>query len=345
MEQEASSPITCTPALADFFQLPAWFELLLKFGFERKPYWVGNLPISPIGGGARGCGVFPLMRLTKTSPIQGVSNYYSPVFGPAWGAGVDAAEADLSGMLRVLRELPGSAVLMLQPFDQDDTFWRRLERGLELSGYRTDRFFCFGNWYEVVRGRTFGDYWALRPSRLRNTVERARRRLEQKQSWGVEVLTSPGAALERAIAAFEAVYARSWKQPEPCPGFMPGLIRMAAEMGALRLGQLCLGGEVVASQVWLVYGGKASIYKLAYVPGHERLSLGSVLTAALMHHVIDQDRVDEIDYLMGDDHYKQDWMSTRRERVGLIAFDTRSMFGLYAWARHNAGRWVRHLVK
>ena len=285
------------------------------------------------------------MRLTKWSPIQGVSNYYTPLFCPAVFVGIDVDQVDLCASLSRVRELTGSEVLMLQPLSQDDAFWQELEQGLALDGYRTDRYFCFGNWYEVVEGRTFGDYWAYRPSRLRNTVVRARRRLTQKHVWGIEVRSEPGPELERAIETFQAVYGRSWKQPEPCPDFMPALIRMAADIGALRLGQLRLDGKVVAAQVWLVYSGKASIYKLAYVPGHEKLSLGSVLTAALMEHVIDQDGVAEIDYLMGDDQYKQDWMTSRRERVGLIAFDTGSLLGLCAWARHHIGRWLRRHMK
>ena len=34
----------------------------------------------------------------------------------------------------------------------------------------------------------------------------------------------------------------------------------------------------------------------------------------LMEYVIDTDKVDEIDFLTGNDRYKQDWMSERRER-------------------------------
>ena len=34
----------------------------------------------------------------------------------------------------------------------------------------------------------------------------------------------------------------------------------------------------------------------------------------MMEYVIDTDRVEEIDFLTGNDAYKQDWMSERRER-------------------------------
>jgi len=41
-----------------------------------------------------------------------------------------------------------------------------------------------------------------------------------------------------------------------------------------------------------------------------------VLTAALMQHALDVDRVQTVDYLIGDDAYKREWMSHRREPAG-----------------------------
>jgi CelD/BcsL family acetyltransferase involved in cellulose biosynthesis len=38
-----------------------------------------------------------------------------------------------------------------------------------------------------------------------------------------------------------------------------------------------------------------------------------------MRHVLDVDRAAVVDYLTGDDAYKRDWMSHRRERVGVSA--------------------------
>lgn len=75
--------------------------------------------------------------------------------------------------------------------------------------------------------------------------------------------------------------------------------------------------------------------------GQEKLSAGSVLSAELMRHVMDVDRVREVDFLSGDDAYKADWMAHRRERIGLVAFDQRHWRGWLAALRHRAGRWRR----
>jgi hypothetical protein len=42
-----------------------------------------------------------------------------------------------------------------------------------------------------------------------------------------------------------------------------------------------------------------------------------------MEYVIDIDRVEEIDFLTGNDAYKQDWMSERREHWGLYCAKSR----------------------
>jgi hypothetical protein len=187
----------------------------------------------------------------------------------------------------------------------------------------------------------YASYWAQRPSVLRNSVERGRRRLSKSGAWRIDIHTEQTSTLGAAIDAYERVYNQSWKVPEPHPNFIPGLIRMAAGQGWLRLGVLWLEHEPIAAQLWLVAGGKAKFFKLAYVQGREKLSAGSVLTAALMQRVRDVDGVAEVDYLSGDDSYKADWMASRRERIGLVALDVRRARGLTAAIRHFGGRWRR----
>ncbi|MFI4982229.1 MAG: GNAT family N-acetyltransferase, partial [Nevskiales bacterium] len=169
------------------------------------------------------------------------------------------------------------------------------------------------------------------------------RRLDQAGPWQLAIHQESGASLDTAIADFIAVYQRSWKQPEPYPDFIGSLCRMAAARGWLRLGILSQQDRPIAAQLWLVRNAKASIYKLAYDQAESRFSPGSILTATLMEHVIEQDGVKEVDYLTGDDNYKKDWMSDRRERRGIIAFDPRTLHGLLAAARHFGAKRIRKL--
>jgi len=66
--------------------------------------------------------------------------------------------------------------------------------------------------------------------------------------------------------------------------------------------------------MWTVEGGTAFIHKLAHRESAKALSPGSVLSAALFRHVIDEDRVATIDFGTGDDPYKRDWMEEVRSR-------------------------------
>ncbi len=242
------------------------------------------------------------MQQWPGGPLVALSNYYSGLYGPVGSAeavhGLLAAQWQAAA--QALRRLPGSAVLRLQPLDAASNWLPALEAGLRTAGYWTSRYFAFGNWCQPVPAGGFAPYWADRPSALRHSVERGRRRLEKAGTWRIDIVTSGApvdtAALDTALAAYQAVYAQSWKQPEPCPDFMPSLVRLAARKGWLRLGVLWLNDQPLASQVWLVFGAKANIYKLAYVKGQDRLSAGSVLTAALMQHAMDVDKVQEVDY-------------------------------------------------
>lgn len=324
------------------FDTSAWFENLQQYGLSELPVRVHVMELFRADDESV-IGWLHLMQSEVGGPLQGLSNHYSSLFGPVWSEG-RGKEVDWRELVARIKRLPGASVVRLQPLAADGGFIQGMEGGLRACGYCVDRFFCFGNWYHPVAAGGFDRYWLQRPASLRNTVERARRRLNRSHVWRIDVLSESSPALEEGIAAYQRVYAHSWKAPEPNAAFMPALIRMLARQGTLRLGMLWLDGEVVAAQVWIVQDRKANIFKLAYRTGCESLSVGSILTAALMQHVIDVDLVQEVDYLTGDDLYKKDWMSHRRERVGLIAFDRRRLRGCLAWVRHSAGKVYRRYM-
>lgn len=315
----------------EIFHTPVWFEHLWKNGMQPKPhrYWLW-----PLSGDNKS--IFICLHLIQHDPYSGLnasSTYYSCLFGPEGGF-ERLAEFDQekwNSSIKILKGIPGSEFFHIYPLDEDSQWVSMMGNSLRSNGFWVKTFFCFGNWYQIVPEDGFKSYWINRPSALRNSVIRGKRRLDAAGSWQIDIHTplSIGSLeeLENAISAYEAVYAQSWKQPEPHKEFLPGLVRMAAQQGWMRLGLLWLDGRPVAAQLWLVSNKKANIYKLAYVKGVERFSAGSVLTAALMEHTMDIDRVHEVDYLSGDDSYKADWMAFRRERVGLIAFDLRKTKG------------------
>lgn len=91
----------------------------------------------------------------------------------------------------------------------------------------------------------------------------------------------------------------------------------------------------VAGQIWLIHNNIAYIYKLAYDENYKSMSPGTVLTSFMLESAISGDAVNRIDYLSGDDVYKKDWMSSRRERFGTAAFNPRTFTGLVKLIAHS----------
>lgn len=273
--------------------------------------------------------------------ISSLSNFYTPLFSllTCDRRHIPAAAKALGEALIV--DPAGWDTIDLRPLAHECESFAALEGSLRAAGFLVQAYFCFGNWHLKVEGRSFDQYLHTVPAELRNTLARKSRRLNSAGTSRIDVIKLPE-DLEAAIAAYETVYASSWKVAEPYPKFIRGMIRACAVQGSLRLGLLYVKGEPAAAQIWIVANGKAAIYKLAYDPRFAKFSVGSILTAELMRYVIDIDKVTEVDYLGGDEAYKSQWMSHRRERWGLLAFNPRRVYGLMAAARHIGGRALKN---
>jgi hypothetical protein len=220
-------------------------------------------------------------------------------------------EEILTCLVKGLRTLPVRS-LNLDPVAENDRTLNGLQKALEASGFSCHRSFRFYNWIHRSQGQSFADYMAERPARVRNTVARKKRKLEREHGYRVRLFTAD--SLHRAIADYHAVHKASWKANELFEEFVNGLVVRFSEPGWLRLAILYIEERPAAAQLWFVAHGKASIFKLAYDEAWKHYSPGSILIAYLMEYVLDTEKVEEIDFLTGNDAYKRDWMSERRER-------------------------------
>lgn len=346
-------PESCAALLRDaaedsgiFLSLP-WFRTLAAAALPSSSVRVYALQSD---AGDETHAVLPMYRLSPSSrflPVRrlaAAANCYSPVFSPI----VAAAANPCDSLLALATEIASGArrwdMAAISPMDRDRPLFAATLSAFLAAGMAVQPYLCFGNWYLKVNGRSYDEYAATLPPRLRNTLRRKGHQLGIANRLRIEIVTG-GEALDKAIAAYEAVYRASWKPPEAHPQFMPQLIRTCAQEGWLRLGIAWIDGEPAAAQVWMVSGGVASIYKLAYDQRFIRHSAGSLLTAQLMRHVIDVDRVREVDFLSGDDPYKRDWMSHRRERWGIAAFNLRTLPGLSLAAVHFGRSAVKRLFR
>lgn len=326
----------------DFFCTTEWFDTLARHGIDggAEAAWY---VVRQTASGA--CFALPLVAKTSGTAavygraLGGLSNYYSSLFGAVGDTGACTVEGCRALAAHLKRQ---GGVLDLQPLDIESPFFKNMLHALRLEGWLCDSYFCFGNWYLEVEGRAFAAYEPTVPSRIRNTVKRGLKKLKDTGDWQLDIVQEPGAALEQAIADWTTIYCKSWKVPEPFPGFVPALCRMAAERGWLRLGVVRVKAVPVAAQIWLLHEGRMLIYKLAYDEAHKHYSAGSVLTTEMMRRALDVDQCRQVDYLTGDDAYKADWMSHRRERHGIVAFNPAALQGLLSAGRHFAGKsWSR----
>ena len=273
--------------------------------------------------------------------LTSLANYYTCFYGIAKKAGVEPAAVAEALVSALWADRSTWDVINLQPLLQSAPEFSRLHDSMRAHGIVVQPYFCFGNWYLEVGGRSYEDYLGGLSSVLRKNIPYNRRRFERSASNRVEIVTEPK-DVDRALADYETVYVSSWKIPEAHPDFIRGLVRGAAERGWLRLGVAYVEGKPAAAQIWFVCSGVASIYKIAYDEQYSKLSVGTVLTAQLIEHAIDVDKVSIVDYLSGDDEYKSKWMSARREFWGLLAFNPRTLPGSLQIAKHVGGRFVKN---
>jgi CelD/BcsL family acetyltransferase involved in cellulose biosynthesis len=363
--QEASAEkrrVLVAKAYASFADLPACYEQLLAGGkstsfFHSLP-WYQNLSATAIDRDEKllilstesengtPTAVLPLRhtiaarRGLRLRTLSSLSNYYTTRYAPILNASCSLPDTLKSLAFAVRTKTPSWDVVNLKPLDHDLILFPGLVDAFRDAGMVVQTYFCHGNWYYPVNGKSYKEYLDSLRSSVRNIALSKNKKLERTGRARVEIITGRE-GLDSAIQAYEKVYSASWKNEEPYPQFVPGLIRTCADNGWLRLGVAYIDKEPAAAQLWIISNGVASIYKIAYDQKFKELSVGSYLMMHMMQQALDVDRVHEVDYLSGDDRYKSDWMSHRREQWGVLAMNPRTIGGLLAITRHLGGRSVR----
>ena len=257
---------------------------------------------------------------------EALANWYALRFGPVFET--QAAPAMLATLASGLRKA-GINRLSLSPLGADDP----LPSALTRAGWLVRHDKISEAWSTDTANVSFDEYWAARPSRLRNT---ARRRAK-----------TPGLTLAvhdvfdaKVWADYEAVYEASWKTAEGSPPLLRALAEQEGAAGTLRLGLAYLNERPVAAQLWLVENKVATIHKLAYAEDAKQFSPGTVLSAEMFRRAIDIDKVETIDFGIGGDSYKAEWMSECAPLYAMTAYDLLRPGGILGLVRHAAAKLV-----
>lgn len=256
--------------------------------------------------------ILPLISCPRDG-LRSLSNRFTTLYSLLMSDG-RAEDVILSCLADGLSQMAVNSI-QLDPIDTRDNRIDKLCQFLKSSGYEYHTYFRFYNWSHQVNGQSFQEYMDGRPSNIRNTVNRKRRKLERDHGYEIQLFQHE--KINHAIEDYQKVYRASWKAGEFFADFTPHIVNRLSECGWLRLAILYIEGNPVAAQIWFVVHGKASIYRLTYDEHWKKYSPGSILTEYLMRHVIDEDKVSEIDFLTGNEQYKQDWMTIQKKRLGI----------------------------
>ncbi len=332
------------------------FAQATRVGVFGRREWYRTVARHGLAAGASACfavwpdrddptAIFPMQRLAGGG-LQSLTTPYTCLYAPLLDAGLDTAAIGRAG-LAFGRFCRRSAQTRLDALDVDWPGLEPLLAGMRHAGLLVQRFDHFGNWHEPVAGLSWRAYLDTRPGALRETVRRKLKKAERDPAVRIDIVAGLD-GLDDGIDAFESVYRRSWKEPEPFPEFNAGLMREMAPLGLLRLGILRVDGEPVAAQMWLVENRRAMVLKLAHDEAYKAVSPGTVLTAAMLRRLLDEEAVGEIDFGRGDDPYKRQWAGRRRQRIGVILVNPLRPGGWATLGRHALGqgrRAARSLVR
>ena len=272
------------------FARPDWFALFEQHGTE---------PLIVLAREGDDAVAVPL--LAQDGHLTALTNWYAFTF-----AELHTANAPSQLLAAITRNLAKRAHRIdLVKLAAEDGTLARLRDAFAQAGWIVFAEPCDTNHILHINGRNYSGYIADRPGQLRTTLKRKAKKVDVTRATNFDAAD---------WAAYEAIYAESWKPEEGDPALLRAFAQSESVAGRYRFALARHQGEPVAAQFWTVDGVTAYIHKLAHRESAKPLSPGTTLSAALFEHVIDVDGVKMVDFGTGNDPYKRDWMEDVRTR-------------------------------
>ena len=266
-------------AATDFFSTRAWWEIVLAHAIppSASPLSVAGPP------GRRGerrcfpCCMDPAGFRALTTPY---TCRYEPLIAPD---AIDRA-AIFTAFARYLPVVsPRRGWMRWTRRRKRSSRWRATQAGLAVA-----RFDHFGNWHEDVAGLDW-QAWLARPSQER-CAKRSGAGRGGRNGWPardfdcspIATISRPGSRRSKRSTP-EAGRTRSRFPPSTPRRFAPPRLWALA-----RVGVWWIGDTPAAAQFWIVEHGRATVLKLAHDEAFKAHSPGTVLTAWMIRHMIEQ---------------------------------------------------------
>jgi len=272
--------------------------------------------------------ILPMIASSKngTQRLKSMTNYYSPFYTP---------ESSKKTTIKDHEEIILTCQDSIKQFDtidivplynRDAKIWNN---SLSKIGFKCHIYHHSTNWYHDNIS-CIDQYWSLRSKKLIKSIKSSKNKLNKLGGYSTSINQEKDTKdLKKRLSHYHQVYYNSWKQAEPYPEFIDSICQHAWMKNELRLGIIYHNDLPVAAQIWFVNDKTAYIFKLAYRTSYQNTSIGTLLTAAMIEHVIGIDKVTFIDFLTGNDDFKKKWMSSSRPLMGIQGCNPNTITGRY----------------
>lgn len=301
-----------------------WFKLWFTF-FQAQ----SDILIVLVREKGHLAAIFPFLKKKNRlkgigiSEIELAGNSASPVRTFIFNSANGSEKKDIiQQVLRYLDQTTSWDVLNLMSLPEEMLNIHMLEDTLRDTGLRFRKSVGFGNRYLDQIDGSGQDYFDSRKRKVKKEIRRCRRKLEQLGKLEFKLITgASGDSIQDGMDRYYDVFKRSWKDWELHPTFHKDLAELGAEQGWLRLGFLLLNDQPIAVEFCLVCKRILYTVRSFYDEQYKHLAPGVILTSEMIQYSIDVDGVQEIDFLIGDEEYKRNWVPKRRVRWDFLVFN------------------------
>jgi CelD/BcsL family acetyltransferase involved in cellulose biosynthesis len=221
----------------------------------------------------------------------------------------------------LFKKFKGWNVLDLNAIPEENNWLNLVITTLKQRGLNYSEYLCFGDWYLDEIKYSGNEYFNNLPQKMKKDILYCKRRLEKMGKCEFRLIRD-GDNIDDYMDIYYMVYSKSWQKKEGIgPNFHRDLAKIAVKKNWLRLGFLFFEDSPIASQFWVSNNGIAYILKTVYDQEYKKFSPGKILTSEMIKYAIDVDGVKTLDYVQGDEAYKEDWTPKRRERCGVLIFN------------------------
>lgn len=339
-------PEHCLSLLRDideenFFHGGSWFESFCKNTLDAEAeiqiYTVEDNTDTPnarailfMRSSAGQTGSLFEKKYCGSKSISSMTGHQTLFYAPAIRSSDKQSSEVISELVNsICKDKHSWGVIDLNFLDPESQLYTELSSAFKKCGLAVRNYYWRACIYEDVKDTTYADYLAARSKAVKKTYAYKQRKLEKAGKTRFELVTG-GENLEQAIADYENVLAHSWKGAEPFPEHAGGLIRAAAKTNTLRLGLYYIDNKPVATHLWVVTSGRATICKHHHNSEFNRESVGAILTLRMFEYAIDTEHVHTIDFGVGDEPAKRNWLHSEESLDGIVAFNYKTPTGLIA---------------